>query len=102
MKLRDHPLMTREGGIVSWPPEWQSVGRSGGAIRGELGILDNVSMSDVIANKIFLAMEHLTERYIAVIAFDNELFTKQLYPLLIQNIGNSVREIGDLDLSHLL
>ena len=88
--------------MVSWPPEWQAVGSNGDGIQGELGILEDVSMSDLIANKIFVAMDHLGERYIAVLAFDDQLFTKQLYPLLLQNVGRSIQEIGDLDLSHLL
>ena len=47
-------------------------------------------------------MMHLGERYIAVLAFDDVVFTKQLYSILEQNIGRTIREIGDLDLSHLL
>jgi hypothetical protein len=101
MKLRDHPLMTRKSGIPSWPPAWQPVVRNNGAVQGELGILEDVSMSDLIPNKIFLAMEHVSERYITVLAFDDAMFAKQLYPLLLENIGRSIREIGDLDLSQL-
>jgi hypothetical protein len=102
MKLRDHPLMTRKSGMPSWPPSWQAVARNHGAVQGEFGILEDVSMSDLIANKIFLAMEHASERYIAVLAFDDAMFAKQLYSRLLQNIGQSIREIGDLDLSQLL
>jgi hypothetical protein len=102
MTLRDHPLMIRKSGFVSWPPHWQAVGLKRGNTPGEVGILEDVSMNDFIPNKIFLAMEHMNERYITVLAFDDEMFTKQIYPLLVQNIGRSIREIGDLDLSHLL
>ena len=48
--------------MSSWPPDWQPVARKGGAVKGELGILEDVSMSNLIDNKIFLAMEHLAER----------------------------------------
>jgi hypothetical protein len=102
MKLRDHPLMTRNSRVPSWPPQWKLVGNERGQAQGELGILEDVSMHDLIANKIFVAMEHLSERYIAVLAFDDETFAKQLYSILMKNIGRSIREIGDLDLSHLL
>jgi hypothetical protein len=102
MKLRDHPLMMRKSGMASWPPYWKCAARNGDGVQGELGTLEDVSMNDLIANKIFLAMEHVSERYIAILAFDDAMFAKQLYPLLLENIGRSIKEIGDLDLSHLL
>jgi hypothetical protein len=103
MKLRDHPLMIRKSGVPSWPPAWRTVGSNAHAGSSlELGILQDASMSDLIANKIFIAIEHLSERYIAVLAFDDEIFAKQLYTLLLKNIGRNIREIGDLDISHLL
>lgn len=102
MKLRDHSLVVRKSGIVSWPPQWQPVNRDKGSIQGEIGILEDVSMHEGIDNKIFVAMEHLGERYIAVLAFDDNQFVKQIYPLLLDNLGRSFKEIGDLDLSHLL
>jgi hypothetical protein len=102
MKLRDHPLMTRQSGIVSWPPQWQCVGHDRGLVQGELGMLEDVSMHDLIENKIFIAMAHMSERYIAVLQFDDGIFAKQLYSLLVQHMGRSIREIGDLDLSRLL
>ena len=102
MKLRDHPLMIRNSGIASWPPQWKPVGLDNGVVQGELGILDDVSMHDLVGNKIFIAMEHLGGRYISVLAFDDATFAKQVYSLLLKNIGRSLREIGGLDLSHLL
>jgi hypothetical protein len=102
MKLRDHPLMIRKSGVMSWPPEWKPVGPIGRSVRGELGTLDDVSMNKLIPNKVFLAMEHLAERYITVLAFDDEPFANQLYGLLLDNIGRSIKDIGDLDLSHTL
>jgi hypothetical protein len=60
-----------------------------------------VSMHDLINSKIFMAMDHLSERYIAVLALNDEMFARQLYSLLVQHIGRSICEIGDLDLSHL-
>ena len=104
MNLRDHPLMIRNSGVVSWPPEWKpvDVNQGNGIVRGEIGILEDASMHDLIANKIFLAMTHLSERYIAVLAFDDQVFANQLYLVLLKNIGREIREIGSLDLSHLL
>jgi hypothetical protein len=102
VKLRDHPSMTRKSSVVSWPPQWQCVSHERPVIHGELGVLEDVSMHYLISNKIFIAMDHLSERYITVLAFDDKMFARQLYALLTQQIGRSIREIGDLDLSHLL
>jgi hypothetical protein len=94
--------MIRKSGIGSWPPQWQAVDRNVRAIEGEVGILEDVSMHDSIANKIFLAVQHRHDRHIAVLAFDDTTFVQQLYRILLKHIGRSVKEIGDLDLSHLL
>jgi hypothetical protein len=102
MKLRDHPLMIRKSGIVIWPPQWQPVNPGRGSVQGEIGILDDVSMHEAIENKIFLAIDCLGERYIAVLAFDDNQFAKQVYSLLLGNLGQCLKEIGDLDLSHIL
>ena len=102
MQLRDHPLMTRKSGVVSWPPEWKPVNDSRDNLKGELGILEDVGMHDLITNKIFLVMTHSSDRYFAVMAFDDEIFAKQLYLLLLGHIGRSLHDIGALDLSHLL
>lgn len=101
-RLRDHPLIIRKSGIPSWPPQWRPVGRDNGIIQGEVGILEDVSMSDLIENKIFLAMGHLGERYTSIIAFDDSTFARHLYPSLLKNIGRTIKDIGDLDLSHTL
>ena len=104
MNVRKHPLMVRNSGIISWPPEWRRVGENQGTnvVRGELGILEDASMHELISNKIFLAMTHLSDRYIAVLAFDDPMFAKQLYQVLLKSIGRPIQEIGSLDLSHLL
>ena len=98
MKLRHHSLMTRKSGFVSWPPRWQPVDPHRSEVQGEVGILDDASMNDLITNKIFVAMVHLKERHTAVLAFDDEMFTNQLYRLFEKNIGRPIQEIGDLDL----
>ena len=98
--------MIRKSGVLSWPPEWTPVGRVGGSgegnVRGELGTLYDATMNKLIPNKVFLAMDHRAHRYITVLAFDDEPFANQLYGLLLDNIVRSIKEIGDLNLSHLL
>jgi hypothetical protein len=97
MQLRNHPAMTRKSGVVNWPPQWRAVALDRGVL-GEVGTLEAVSMNDLIGNKIFIAMQHMSERYVAVLAFDDENFTKQLYSALLEHTGRTMRESGDLDL----
>jgi hypothetical protein len=101
MRLRDHPRMIRKSGFVNWPPQWRPIGLDKGLVQAERGILADVSRNTLIPNKIFVAMEYQAERYIAVLAFDDEVFANQLYPLLKKNIGRSILQLGELDLAHL-
>ncbi len=59
-------------------------------------------MNELIPNKIFITARNGANRHMAVLAFDDIAFTRQLYRELLQNTGRSIRELGDLDLSHLL
>ena len=86
--------MTRTSSHTSWPPRWQPVGQQRGLIQGELGILELVSMHNLIPNKIFLRMEHITDRYTERV--------KLLCEHLVVKLHNGIKEIGDLDVSHLL
>jgi hypothetical protein len=47
-------------------------------------------------------MEYEGRRYMAALGFDDAAFCSQLYIFLQSKIGLSIREIGDLDLSHTL
>jgi hypothetical protein len=96
MQLRDHPAMIRQSGVVNWPPPWRAVGW-GKEVSGELGTLEHVSMNDHIGDKIFIAMKHMSERYIAVLTFDDQKFTRQLYSLLLEHTGQKLLDKGDLD-----
>jgi hypothetical protein len=101
MKLRDHPLMIRKSGFGNWPPTWTStqLGENNKS-RAEIGALSYVSMNDLFDNKIFLMMEYEGARYISGMHFDDATFCYQISSILKANIGRSIKEIGDLDLSH--
>ena len=101
-QFRDHPLMTRRSGFANWPPQWRPVGLNVARVKGEVGILEHARMNDLITNKIFLVIEQDRQRHVAVMAFDDGAFANLVYKLLRLNCGRSVKEIGDLDLSHLL
>ena len=103
MNLRDHPLMIRKSGYANWPPVWTTTDpdRDDKPI-GEVGTLEDVLMSDIVDNKIFMFMEFQGFRYVGFMGFDDATFCRQICPLLKSKVGLSIKEIGDLDLSFTL
>ena len=96
--------MTRKSGSKSWPPVWTSthLNRDDKPI-GEVGTLEDVIMSDRISNtKVFIFMQYDSLRYMGFMSFDDPPFCYEIYRLLKSNLGLSIKEIGDIDLSYTL
>jgi hypothetical protein len=95
--------MIRKSGYSCWPPKWTATreDRDDRPI-GEVGVLEDVVMSDLIDNKIFLFMQLQSYRYMGFLAFDDPVFCSQIYTLVKANIGLSIKDIGDLYVGHLL
>jgi hypothetical protein len=100
-RLRDHPLM-RHHGAQNWPPVWTQARREGKkTLQGEVGVLEYVhAMAE--APKCYLVIEHNNEHYVGALLFDDRQFASQVYGLLRNHCGRSIKEIGDLDMSHTL
>ena len=103
MLLRDHPLLTYQS-IRSWPPAWLYCrGFDNTHPRGEVGILKEVISSTVASyNSCFLIMEHCGAEYIGVLLLSDPAFCRQIHALLVENCGETILEIGDIDLSYML
>ena len=103
MKLRDHPLMTRRSGIKLWPPPWSAtnVDKQDWPL-GEIGTLERVWMHPRLGTCVFLFVEHDGIIYTGSMYFDDPRFCVDIYAVLEANVGRSMREIGDLDISHTL
>jgi len=99
MKLRDHPLMTYHR-MRSWPPVWTPT-RKGSVERviGEVGILKYVNFHRAA---VTLVIDYNREKFIGTLSIDNPPFCDQICKVLQTNVGHSIKEIGDLDLSHTL
>ena len=102
MTLRDSPLMTRKSGVKTWPPRWTTADqeKSDWPI-GELGTLQQIWMHDLFDSCLFLFIEYDGFSYTGSIYFDDPMFCYDIYALLQTKVGCSIKEIGDLDLSHL-
>ena len=93
--------MKRESGYVVWPPVWAKIGENNPPI-GEIGYLENVLKSEVCVETLFLLITYQNSKFMGALTFDDPVFCSQLYELLKSKIGFSIKEIGDLNLSHLL
>jgi hypothetical protein len=103
MQLRDHPLMTRKSGGEAWPPHWTTTLRDPtDNPHGEIGTLEQALMHVLVDNKIFLFIQFQGLRYMGFMGFDDPKFCSAMYVLLQSNIGHSIKEIGDLDVSFTL
>jgi hypothetical protein len=100
--LRDHPLMTYHH-IGNWPPVWAvpTKGRREN-LKGEIGTLRHVhsATGDFPSNKCFLVIEYEGQLYCGALLFDDITFCSQISAILHTQLGHSIKEIGDLDLSH--
>ena len=103
VQLRDHPIMTRKSGVRTWPPIWTTTRlNANDKPTGEIGTLQQVLINRLMDNKIFLFIDCHGSRYMGFIQFDDPQFCSQIYTILQANVGRSIKEIGDLDLSHTL
>ena len=69
---------------------------------GEIGILTAVALHDAAPDKLFLRTEIDHVRYMGCLAFTDAMFCRQLHDFLQDHLGQSIKEIGDLDFSRTL
>jgi hypothetical protein len=99
MKLRDHPLVS-----PSWPPVWWwRAGQKKRDLRGEIGTLRDVQPYNIQPmDRLYLLMEHEGAEYLGILLIEDYALCQQVFSLIVQHCGRSIREIGDIDLSHTL
>ena len=101
MKLRDHPLMTYCG-AHSWPPAWLwTDGYDNTHPQGEVGILKGVVRSRIEPHdRCFLVMEHCGAEYVGALLLSDPAFCQEIFHILNTRVGETVWEIGNVDLSY--
>ena len=99
MKLRNHRLASYDG-VRTWPPAWWWRGGDDNKHPlGEVGILKEVIPCSVKpANRCYLIMEYEGAEYMGVLRFDSYSFCQRVYDLLLQHCGDSIRQIGAIEL----
>jgi hypothetical protein len=100
--LREHPLMNYHG-VRSWPPSWVST-RSlpPEKLNAEIGTLENVKFYELTPNRCFLIIEFQTMRYMGSLLFEDPVLCRQIHDFFQKHLGQSIKEIGDLDVSFTL
>ena|SRR2546427_2979806 len=103
MQLRSHPLMSY-GRIPNWPPVWVWIGgEENKHPQGEVGILSKVWFSAISPrDRCYLRMESEGSDYMGVLLFDDLSFCRETFKLISNNLGHSLKGIGDLDTSYTL
>jgi hypothetical protein len=95
--------MTPKSGFCSWPPIWTTTHHNqNDKPTGEIGTLQQVLKGALFNHRIFIFIDYQDRRYMGSIAFDDETFCAEIYCVLKNYIGYSLKQIGDLDLSHTL
>ena len=88
MKLRDHPL-------VHWPEIWTHL-RLNKHITSETGNLITVVRIPE-GRMMVMAIDHGGERYVGSLLCEDLKFAEKLHELLLQHVGEPIREVADLD-----
>jgi hypothetical protein len=91
-------------GVPSWPPVWMWIdGAENKTPRGEVGILDEVVLSNIRPlDRCFLYMKHEDSTYLGCLLIDDEAFCNQVANLMKCYYNHSIAEIGSVDLAHTL
>lgn len=102
MQFRDHPLLAFLG-RHSWPPVWTWIGGDRDRyLRGEIGVLKEVRLSERPAQKCFVIIEHENALYMGCVLIGDAAFCDQVYEILKNHRGFAIEAIGDFDVDHLL
>jgi len=101
LALRDHPQLNFLG-RSSWPPIWvHTRTQPYKRIIGEVGVFTGTRLYE-LRPRLFVQMEYEQQPYVGCLVTDNVVFALELHQFLLNHIGLSIKEIGDLDLSHTL
>ena len=101
LPLRDHPQLII-GRLLSWPPIWvHTRSLPYKTITGEIGVFTGTRVYE-LPTRLFVQMDYEQQPYIGLLLVKDTIFSRQLHDLLQKHVGLSIKEIGDLDLSHTL
>jgi hypothetical protein len=91
----------RRADIPIGPPVWTQGTKARGTtiLKGEVGVLRYIHLTAQQSQKCYLVIEHNGQHYVGGLLLDDSAFCSQICALLQQNIGRSIKEIGELEVS---
>ena len=93
MKLREHP------GLSNWPPDWLSTSGSKTQLRGEVGMLINVTQPGIDPiSMIYLTVECEGKSYMGTLLCKDAATCRAIHDLLLEHIGRPFKEIADMEI----
>jgi len=102
LPLRDHPQFNFFG-HSGWPPVWAHTrSKLYKRLTGEVGVFTGTKLYEHAPTRLFVKMEFAQEPYLGCVLTHDAIFARQLHNFLQNYIGLSIKEVGDLDLSHTL
>ncbi len=105
------PVISHRG-IRTWPPTWTWTGKGEDKQpHGEAGVLRKVRTSVVGPkepgamthdNRIYLFMDYRDSEFVGCLILDDAAACRQIGTVLSALRGMTIKQIGDIDLEHLL
>ena len=71
-------------------------------LTGEIGMFTGTILDEDVPTRLYVKMEFKQERYLGCLLIQDTVFSYQLHRFLQNYIGLTIKEVGDLDLSHTL
>jgi hypothetical protein len=98
MKLRDCSPHPQDKNFY-WPPLWTGAQEKGrDTVTGEIGTLQYVYANNATWTKYYLVTHSGGEFYVGSLCFSHQSLSKKVFSLLRNNIGRTIKEIGNLEI----
>ena len=93
-------MQLRHCSLINWPPNWIRIeGEGSPKLTGEIGILISIARSRLDPpTKCYLMMDFQGCSYMGILSFTEDSLFQQAFELLQQHSGDSIQQIGDLEL----
>jgi hypothetical protein len=94
------PSISATSGCVELAPIWTDVrSPTPRAVAGEIGTLTYVYSSSLVPSRCYLVIEHKSRIYVGTLIFDDPVKCKRAYSLLQLHVNETIKEIGDLEIT---
>jgi hypothetical protein len=99
MRLREHTSLSRSGKHY-WPPPWLKLSGAGAdTLTDDSAVVSSITLSRIDPpTTCYLLVESGRTSYMGMLGCDDPAFCRQLYAIVKQHVGKTVKEIAEVDL----